>query len=231
MKILFLFEILLLVRLTLTSACDSESKINKYFSKNDNPKYDLFKNFNSFTELKLDCSQKYNTTGFVVFNSNYPIIIDQTLNLNDILADQSTRAITMIYFKGIDINAVSYEYLIYQFYLLFSKLVFYNNNTLIDKNNCNYETFKNVKYSLFSNFYSIFFYASYELPLCSYVFQNTNLDYVFFTDISNSLINKNILSVLDVNGTLNNNIHKLILDTAYYELNTDLMNKNLYAIV
>ena len=232
-KIILAFNIFILTKLCMINACSSDNKKEKYFFKSENPNYDLFKNFNSFSELILeDCSPKYNTSsGFIVFNSNYPIIIDQTLNLNNMMSlwDQS-YVIFMIYFKGIDINAVPNDYLIYELYILFSKLTFYNNNTLITQKNCNLETFTDETYSLFFNFASVLFgYVSYEQPLCPFVFMYSSLEYLYFTDISNSLINKNILTVIDVNDPLYNSINRLILDMAYCELTTSLMNKNLFS--
>ena len=60
------------------------SDVNKYYYKDQY--FDLFKNFDTFDDLILDCNRTYTTDKFVEFNPRQPIIIDSAFNLNQLIS-------------------------------------------------------------------------------------------------------------------------------------------------
>lgn len=228
---IFFIPIINLAGSVTNQTCSSDP--NKYYYKDQY--FDLFKNFDAFDDLILDCNRTYSTDRFIEFNPRQPIIIDSAFNLNRLISFPNLKklyTLCMIYFKGIDIN--THRILVkVDFYFTSSKLDFYINNSLITKKECimeNFESFDNSR-TFFSNFGSIAFIGvSYKHPVCPFVFLNSNLYTVYFTDIANSFLNKNVLNFIDVNETNISMIFikNLMLDIKYDVLSFNIMNRYLF---
>lgn len=168
----------------------AQYKKDKYFHKAEN--YDMFKNFHKFEDLILGCNQTYNNSNFIIFFPHNPIIIDESLALNEIIINKAyAYVICMNGFKGIDMNTARFYLNQAEFYFAFSTLNLYSNNQLINKMDCNAPTFYNTT-SFFKNFFVLtFIYFKYNEPLCPYLFKDAYLQTVYFSQITNSLLNYN----------------------------------------
>ena len=218
------------------------SKTNSYFS-NEN-EFLVISNFNKFQDLFLECKEVYNIYSFAFFMPNKPILIDQSLKWEKIFDKKSFKSLNNLFmnnFKGFDMNAKPIGFqntLIVNRYLLyaFSSLDFYINNTLIQKSDCKIELFDSNEKKIFYSFTWIsFIYTKYQEEICPFVFQNSFLDQIYFTDITNSFLSRNLLNFVDVDfnktdapGVI---IRKVILQLNYASLTTQILNKYLFRII
>jgi hypothetical protein len=191
--------------------------------------------FSRFAELILkDCEAAYTPSAVLEFVPNQEIIIDSQFDLNSIISrnySQALKSIIMTYFSGIDLNTndLNVSYIIFMY--VFSKLNLYNNNTLLKPSECNQKTFGSRK-SFFSNFYYVSFtYVKYPESLCPYIFKDAYLYKVFMYDITNSYINKNRLSFVDLNETNSEHVsfvYKLVLGVKYETLSSKILSKHVF---
>lgn len=207
-------------------------KINEYYKYD--PEIAIMHQFSKFDELILkDCETTYTPSPVLEFVPNQQIIIDSQFDLNSIIShnySQALKSIIMTYFSGIDINTKDFKvgYIIFMY--VFSKLNLYNNNTLVNPSECNEQTFRSKK-SFFSNFYYVSFtYVNYPESLCPYIFKDAYLYKVFMYDITNSYINKNRLSFMDLNETDEHVsfVYKLDLGIKYETLTRNILSKHVF---
>ena len=86
---------------------------------------------------------------------------------------------------------------------------FYLNKTLITKEMCKYENFRNTNINFFWPIKIVYFYdVYYSMPICPYVFLNTQIKQVVLYQIMNSFIFKNRLEFTKIDED-NLNIRKL----------------------
>lgn len=216
---------------SLVSCEDCDCFIKKYYYK-ENDIYAL-RNFNTFKDLERDCNEKFEMSHYLEFIPSRPIIIDDKFQIEKIVNQKNIPflyVINMIYFKGIDIGDIPVK--LYQplLYYTFSKLNAYSNNKLIEKSECNKDIF-NHENNFFSSFMEIsFIYTTYPEFLCPFLFSKSYLTSLYFTDISNSFINKNVLNILKANDTENYDviINELVLEIKYESLTSKILNKYLF---
>ena len=215
-----------------------KSKITQYLTYDINDNKYVISNFDKFTDLTLNCSERYNVSGKLNIIPNKPIIIDRNFQMAELFDKKTINSIFYLFmynFDGININTDciqdnrdSLSDLI--FIYIFSKLDLYNNNNnLITESQCNKSLFEK-KSRFFSNLNKIFFnYVKYPESICPYVFLNSQIGFIYFVDITNSFLYKNLLNFIDGNFTItdfsNTKIRTLLLDMKYESLTTKILSK------
>ena len=215
-----------------------------YFSNENEQNILLISNFDQFQDLFLDCKEKHNMSWFVYFLPNRPILIDKSLIWERIFSKKYLKLIRNLFmnnFKGFDINAkpVSFQNATFasiNFMYSFSNLDFYMNDALIKKSECRKEFFDFSQKTLFSSFnYMTFIYTKYQEEICPFVFQNSFLYQIYFTDITNSFLSKNLLNFIDVDFNETEApdiiIKDVILQMNYVSLTAQTMNKYLFRTI
>ncbi|CAF0890401.1 unnamed protein product [Brachionus calyciflorus] len=91
----------------------------------------------------------------------------------------------------------------------------------------------NKNISLFQSVFvlSFGFTVKYYLNTTSLIFQNANLNKIEFHGLSDSFLNRNILSFTTLNSTLNSKIVTLALDMYNFKLSTSLIDPNLFKTI
>ena len=228
-KIAFILSLIIISNLVdiINNAC-----LNKYlFTKNN---ITILKNFNNFEELNENCKNEfYFKIKSLEILPNMPIVMDNEFNFTKL------GFINMMNFynlNGIEISKKNYAFdkLGYYFNIFYSKMDFYINKTLLKPDDCKESNFKDT-YNILLSFYYFYtyYYVKYPKFLCPLVFNNSNLVQIVFYGISNSLINKNLLTFINLNDSNNYdlNIEKLIDLTLYvkYETITErIINKHVF---
>ena len=140
-----------------------KSKITQYLTYDINDNKYVISNFDKFTDLTLNCSERYNVSGKLNIIPNKPIIIDRNFQMAELFDKKTINSIFYLFmynFDGININTDciqdnrdSLSDLI--FIYIFSKLDFYNNNdNLITESQCN-NSFLEKKSGFFNNLIDI----------------------------------------------------------------------------
>ena len=106
----------------------------------------------------------------------------------------------------------------------------YLNGELIK--DCNFISFKD-KFSILSTLDSIYFSQNiYPPQICPYAFINSNIEQIFFNDITNTFLVKNRLNFINLNNSLNNiemtKLKLLGLNIYYESLTRSLINPQLF---
>lgn len=196
-------------------------------------------NFNELKELKFKCKLPQNYS-ILSFQPNKPIILDNSLEINDLSIIQSNELLVIVFynFKGFDFtsnpfknlksNVNDYNKLIQ----LKSPFDLYLNNKLIDASNCNEENLKNA------NFIQQFPGAVFEIlranknsgETCPFIFKNSILSLLTINNLRESLVFTNRFTFLNV--TITESLDSLIWQTYLFmyhsDLNSKLLNKHVF---
>ncbi len=180
-----------------------QNKTNKYLHQiiNSNAflnkSFTFFQNFNSFTDLYMDCNQTYGIQSSVVqFRPNRKLLIDETFSLTRLINSINlfnVQTLVMFNIKGIDLNSRAIESRhASNLGLVYSLVSVYSNSTLL--NECSDTGRRNF----LSSFKSIYFrQCIYPESLCTLIFVQSALEVIYFTDKTNSLLVKNRLRFND----------------------------------
>jgi hypothetical protein len=177
--------------------------------------FTFFQNFKTFTELYMDCNQTYNAHSSVVqFRPNRKILIDETFSLTKLINSvhlYNVHTLVMFNIKGIDLNSRVIESThLNNLALVYSLFSVYTNSTQV--NECNAKGSRNF----ISSFKSIYFRQTiYSKSICPLIFNQSSLELVYFTDITNSYLIKNKLKFDNSSQKVTINT----LKTVYFELN------------
>jgi len=204
----------LIVILILIDFGSSNSCINPNIYCNiDNENRTYFTNFDSFSQLALDCNQSYNTSKTLIFIPNTEILIDKSYEIETLLDNKylsQIKIIQMHYIKGFDIQTMPFsnrfklKNIVLGIY--FSNLNSYSKGDLIESSKCNSIVFNNS--NNFFNSYGTFKFSKVIYPvICPLMFRNSPVIQMIFGDISNSFIVNNRLSFYPINGTDLNMLH------------------------
>ena len=197
------FYILLMTRLNIfingqTHDCKCD---DKYLIESKN--HTFFKNFNSFSELILDCNKTYNISKTLVFFPTSNLLLDQSFRIDRLFERKQIDEIQIMkigYLKGVDIQLASFaskSNIVLGIY--YSKLDAYSNGERISSTECNLNTYNNS-----NNFFNSvgllkLTQVRYPLYLCPFLFGDSKLIQIIFEDITNSFLTKNRLNFNEVN--------------------------------
>ncbi len=196
----------------------------------------FFHNFNEFSSLKLasTCNQKYNVTNSLEFLPNRKLIMDKSFkikNLIDQVQFNNVRSLIFNNINGIDLNLESFfnQQDKKEFVLFFSKFNIFSNGSIVK--DCTPSSYPNIS-NILSSFSSVYFrQVVYPKQICPLLFRNTQINYFFFTDITNSYLIKNrlIFTKLDINKkTILSHDISLYLEVNYESLTFDIINLNMF---
>ncbi len=174
------YLIILVANIFLKNNCQiCKKQARKYLKTNYFPisfaNTSLFYNFDSFSSLKLDCSQKYNISHFIEFSPNKKLILDKTFELTELIDINNSRSLEgliMSYIKGIDLNLpkIFSNVKTFDFVLIFSKFDIYTNGSLIGASQCNINTYTD-SFNDMSSFSSVYFrQVIYPKSICPLFF-------------------------------------------------------------
>ena len=71
--------------------------------------------------------------------------------------------------------------------------------------------------------------AIYTTHVCPYVFVKTKVNFIWFEEVTNSLLYKNRLGFLSVNETLNTSISSVIFGLAYEKVTSQLLSRSVFS--
>ena len=223
---------------------DCIPKTNYYFSNDNQQNMLLVSNFNKFQDLFLDCKEVYNMSWYVYFMPNKRILIDQSLIWEKIFDKKSLKSIKNLFmnnFKGFDMNAkpITFQnttFVSINIMYAFSNLDFYMNNTLIKKSECRKDFFNLKEKSFFYSFnYVSFIYTKYQEELCPFFFHGSFAYEIYFTDVTNSYLSRNLLNFIEVDFNETEApdvlIRKIMLQMNYVSLTSRILNKYLFRTI
>jgi hypothetical protein len=228
-----LFNNILLGSSLSNNTCLNDEK--KYFftfkpiSNDYNVNFSIFKNFNSFEDLRLNCEKSYEVEGLIEFIPKNEIMIDKSFEIFPELIvssiDKQSLALIFHTIKGFENNFYIKNPFSNGLRIAFSKFDFYLNSTLIGEEDCDkligaQSFFKNFKILIIDD-------SKYPNFICPTIFKTTRIKDLSLYSISNSLIIKNRLNFLNVTTTEDYSIRNLLLSISYETLNTRIINKNL----
>ena len=208
-KILKLFEknmLKLFLVICLFRVLQAKCLYSKYFWTEEewyeNHKFliSYFGNFNKYSDLEMvNCSQTYNVTSCINFLPKAKLILDKTFVFKKLIGPNrlpDIKSVVMSNLKGIDLNSLrlfekkdNYIKESTALTLIFSKLNIYSNGQLINNvpYNCITHIYNNTNYFL-SSFMVIYFrHVIYPKSICPLLFRDSRVEYLYFTDITNSL--------------------------------------------
>ena len=240
-KLFILFKCIISV-MTDDKECRNMSR--KYLSYETDQTFNntqaVFSKFNSFSELKMECDQKFNITKIVLFLPKKPCILDKYFMMENFFNQYQIsfiKKINLVNLKGIDIQTVqqppkhtklsNYEKgLILGIYL--SKFDAYAHHTLIDSSNCDLTTYNSTN-SFFNSLYGVSFVGVvYPKSVCPYLFENSSIAQMVFTDIRNSFLSKNRLNILELNQTSSIKIRMKHLKALSFILSYEILTSKIF---
>ena len=196
--------------------------------------YSIFSGFTKFSDLTSQCDAKYTVSYFVEFQPSWPTLIDDSFEkLKLIIASNFTRLIIIVNVKGIEnsrrtVLQISDTQL--QLILAFSSFDFYLNNTLIKETDCD----KLIGSRYFFSRVEALTIAKVKYPkfLCPTIFKTSKLETLRLNDISNSLLKRNLINILEyANDTRRmhlNSINHLELSVEYVALDSQILSRFLF---
>jgi hypothetical protein len=193
-------------------------------------------NFDSLSELNFNCSLTIDLENLAL-RPNKPLILDNSLKFNKVPIRPTTElfCIILINFKGFEINSFPFNNanIFYRsentfYYIQQSNLDFYTTNKLLDKNQCNRHL--HVDFLITNvNLLIVEKSAKFTEKICPFLFQNAQMALLSIERISDSLVNKNRFSFLNVSiGNLNCSIFQLMLVVYHSDLNSALLNEHVF---
>ena len=197
-------------------------------------------NFNSLDELDFLVNTPL-TIEHIILQPLTAIVFDYTASaftfLNKLTLKKTNTVISLSNFNGFNVAKSPFLNLRgnttdnFQLHLNNTVLNFYNGKNLIDETTCNMDSLNAQLTTLFLPFNRITFYETVIYPkrLCAKVFQNVNLNEIFFYNVNNA----NMFSFF--NTAPNSNIFKIekvfFIDSQITNLNSSLLDKNLFRLV
>jgi hypothetical protein len=209
---------------------------NVHYFHEINTNKTIISHFQSFDQLKSNCSN-YNITNFVEFLPKQRLILNDSFVPNQMFTPKQTASLEYLQFlnlKGFDIEQKasiernSNKKFIYLF-VFSSRFSFYSNNNLLDSNQCDLDTFSNGTMRFLNSFdYVKLVNVKYPNIICPYVFKDSSIILLLFSDITNSFLFKNRLTFQDKNDTQIRTLKVLILGFKYETLDEKNLNRNLF---
>ena len=203
--------------------------------------------FSSFAELNPSCAPQ----SLLVYSLNlYPtkrmLFFEHDLNIQSLIEmcnfnfTIGRKYVLFHKIKGFNQNlnktrstpATNFEF--YSINIMESTLDFYLNETRIaDQSVCTRQVFDAELINYFGSIEVITFNRNvlYPTRLCPYVFTNSNLKYLSFREVSNSLIFKNRILFFSANTSADLNVANLAkveIDLAYEHLTLETMNRDVF---
>jgi hypothetical protein len=228
----------LVVILILIDFRNSNSCINpNIYCNTDTENRTYFINFDSFSQLILDCNQSYKISKTLIFIPNNQILIDKSYEIETLFDNKyinQIKIIQMHYVKGFDIQTMSFsnrfklKNIVLGIY--FSNLNSYSKGDLIESSKCNLAIFNNSN-NFFNSYGTLkFSKVIYPANLCPLMFRNSPVIQMVFGDISNSFIVNNRLSFYPINGTDLNMLHFYFVSfqLSYERLTSVNFNRELF---
>ena len=109
------------------------------------------------------------------------------------------------------------------------KFKFYVNDSVpVTAGLCSRETFKHLSFLGPVNSLILSRNAIYTTQVCPYMFVNTRVDFIWFEEVTNSLLYKNRLGFLSVNETLNTSISSVLFGLAYEKVTSHLLSPSVF---
>ena len=196
-------------------------------------------NFNSFSEINIDCSIFFNID-IIEITPKQKIILDSSFNINGLHLYQTEF---VIYFfsnlKGINVdlnlfkNTFNSSRILLDVILSYSSFDFYLPNAKLLDNEADCNSYRLQEPNFFTNLNSLQLKpVIYSTKVCPMLFMSSKINYLYLNSISNSYMNKNRLYFMPINDT-NSKILKLVIDALeldlhYENLNRDILNENLF---
>jgi hypothetical protein len=197
----------------------------------------VFSNFNSFTDLHSNCNRTYDTSSYLEFYPNRNLIIDETFDIEKIIAVKKINIVSQIQMakiRGINVQNTYFKNLnfseIIQLTLKFSEFNIYYGENLINDSTC---TRKRLSVNSFLRpFKGLTFRKTifHQTPICPFLFRDS-LFQLDIGDLFNTLLIKNRLKFIKVTEKLtflDKPIMVLHLELYYESLNKYLMNEYLF---
>lgn len=222
------------------------------FSLLDEDVYTLtLENFNNFTQLHLNIKEK-KLLADIYFKPRRKLILDDSLDLNRILSNDSTvycgysnLLISLKNIKGFDLKSNPFKNLklinlkdnfrVLSIYSLeYSNLDFYIGNELVDDRMCSEQLLQQINENFFSKIYYLYAFSSsvsHKTSVCPFVFHKARISYLFLSSIS-TIVFKNQLTFnrnIQINSTsFNPLIGFLCLFLYHVDLDSRVLNKYVF---
>ena len=178
---------------------------------------------------------KYSVSNFVEFQPNWPTLIDDSFEkLKYLFASNFTRLIIIVNVKGIENRKRTMLFISenqLQLILAFSSFDFYLNNTLIKETDCDKllgsrDFFSRIKGLTITK-------VKYPKFLCPTIFKISSLESLRLSDVSDSLLKRNLINILgmpqkDTKHLNLNSIDQLELSLEYVALDSKILSRFLF---
>ena len=189
----------------------------------------FFENFSRFEDLQLDCNRTYDniSENIAFLPRGPPLVIDKSFLLTKIVKKKrisDIHSVLLVNIAGIDLHSaivhprsVSNLKKDYALNLFYSRFNVYNNGK--PELACTPSAFNSSVANFLTAFNSIFFrQVAYPSPsLCPLLFRNTDLDGLYFLDITNSFLLKNPLRFTRLNVSKDFEMRMPYFEHAYFE--------------
>jgi hypothetical protein len=197
-----------------------------------------FENFNSFKEIKVNCSQTLSSIFSLEFIPNKKLVLDSSLGKMGL--DIEFLDAVSLYFsnlQGIDLNTLPDFGFLTQLNLKkdsilqldYSTIQFYLNGNVFTESNC----YKYNDFNFLTRLIGLIFdkYNVYSTKIPPIIFSGSDLTFFSANYITNSLISKNKLEFVDsfnCSGIVLKFFERLDLKIDYDTITTRIVNKDLF---
>jgi len=217
--------------------CQDESSSLNYVHYDTNTNKTVFSHFHSFDQLKTNCSYD-NVTNFVEFLPKQRLILDASFAPKQMFTPKQMATLEYLQFlnlKGLDIEQEACvernanKKFIYLF-IFSSSFNLYLNDTFLDASQCDSHMFSSNRTMRFLNSFDYVKLVNVKYPsvICPYVFRESRIMLLIFSDITNSFLFKNRLKFADKNDTQIRSLKVLILGFKYETLDETNLNRHLF---
>ena len=200
----------------------------------------LIKHFDSFDDLNF--SSCYLNESIVRFIPNNRLILDSHLSIN--LTDKkysNLNEINFYHLKGIDLNTKVFQISKFKYFPYFKIIKFdfnfYHKNKIITENDCGSLDIYNSFDTLFKYLPSYLQFSDciYTNIVCSFVFKNSHINYLYFSYVSSSTLKNNKLK-FSATKVLNTSLRSIIEnvhfnDFFHIDFNSNLLNEQVFKYV
>ena len=194
------------------------------------------KNFDSFSEININCSQDYRFLHYIQIVPNRKLILDNSLNLKNLnIQNSKSLRIELIFYNldGIDINMFTRNILtdISNVFIEidYSKLEFFSENRLLTEKDCN-DYASNLEYNFFTHLKNLVLAKNliFSSKLCPAFFKNSRLAELAVFKHSNSLIDKNKLEFDRLNESNSQTLILKDFTRFYIEIYYDIVSTKIF---
>ena len=196
----------------------------------------ILSDFNDLKELKFKCKESINIS-ILYFKPNKPIIFDDSLDMNSLTINSNiVLSIGLLNFKGFNLGSnnpfrnLKSNKPNQHILQIASPFDLYYNKKLIDKTNCN-KQIPSLKLAQQINTLDIIMANKNSGETCPFIFKNIKFLLLSINNLRNSLIYRNKFTFFNVsisNNDLNCSIYETYLIMYHSELNTKLLNENVF---